>query len=529
MRLYTKQNKHLYTCFVDFSKAFDSIVRQELIQKLSRIGIKSEFLNIIKSIYETTTNLAAPFTSNIGVKQGDTLSTILFNLYINDLPEIFNFDENHPITINNTKISCMIYADDLIIMSTSPNALQQCLNNLETYCKKWKLDVNIKKPKIITFNKQGSLVKKHSYFYKSHTLENVKQYKYLGFIFTCSGSMKHGITNLVKQGKKAWHAIQYYLNISKNKTIHTYLTLFDSKIKPIITYASEAWIDSIHDKKDISNLLTKNTFEVFHISILKQILGVNKKTSNIAVLLELGRCPLTTSITFQAIKYFLRLPSINPCSMLNLLYQEEKHTLTTKTDSYLAFIIERLNLLGMSNIWQEQLLENKSLNSKKIQMTIRRRITDNTSQNLITHMKHQNKKLSFLKDLKDVHQTEYYLNINNFENRRALTKLRTSSHKLKIETGRWQNIERNSRLCQQCPGRFIEDEKHVTFDCTMHLTDRDNTFRFIKTNTNIDLSHKATQMENLKLLFESKQLNALNALGKFIKKVLKLRCPTSDN
>ena len=233
----------------------------------------------------------------------------------------------------------MNYADDLIIMSTSPNALQQCLNNLETYCKKWKLDVNIKKTKIITFNKQGSLVKKHSYFYKSHTLENVKQYKYLGFIFTCSGSMKHGITNLVKQGKKAWHAIQYYLNISKNKTIHTYLTLFDSKIKPIITYASEAWIDSIHDKKDISNLLTKNTFEVFHISILKQILGVNKKTSNIAVLLELGRCPLTTSITFQAIKYFLRLPSINPCSLLNLLYQEEKHTFTTKTDSYLAFII----------------------------------------------------------------------------------------------------------------------------------------------------------------------------------------------
>ena len=51
------------------------------------------------NIYETTTNsllykdkLAPRFTSNIGVKQGDTLSTILFNLYINDLPEIFKFD-----------------------------------------------------------------------------------------------------------------------------------------------------------------------------------------------------------------------------------------------------------------------------------------------------------------------------------------------------------------------------------------------------------------------------------------------------
>ena len=76
---------------------------------------------------------------------------------------------------------------------------------------------------------------------------------------------------------------------------------------------------------------------------------------------------------------------------------------------------------------------------------------------------------------------------------------------------------------------FIEDEKHVTFDCTVHLTDRKNIFQYIKLNTNIDLSHKATQMENLKLLFESKQLNALNALGKFLKNVFKFRASTPAN
>ena len=134
-----------------------------------------------------------------------------------------------------------------------------------------------------------------------------------------------------------------------------------------------------------------------------------------------------------------------------------------------------------------------------------------------------------MKDLKDVHQTEYYLNINNFENRRALTKLRTSSHTLKIETGRWQNIDRKDRLCHHCTGVFIEDEKHVIFDCTIHSTERNDTFQFIKLNTNIDLSHKAVQMENLKLLFDSKQLSALNSLGKFLKIVFKLRSPKPDN
>ena len=70
----------------------------------------------------------------MGVKQGDTLSTILFNLYINDLPSIFSFDGNDPIVVDHTPINCLIYADDLVIMSTSAEGLQECLNKLATYC-----------------------------------------------------------------------------------------------------------------------------------------------------------------------------------------------------------------------------------------------------------------------------------------------------------------------------------------------------------------------------------------------------------
>ena len=74
--------------------------------------------------------------SNVGVKQDDTLSTIIFNLDIKDLPEIFVIDENDPITIENTKVGCLKYADDLIIMSTSRDGLQKCLDNLAIYCDK---------------------------------------------------------------------------------------------------------------------------------------------------------------------------------------------------------------------------------------------------------------------------------------------------------------------------------------------------------------------------------------------------------
>ena len=47
-----------------------------------------------------------------------------------------------------------------------------------------------KKTKIVIFNRQGSLIKKHKFYFKSNHLEAVKEYKYLGFTFSCSGSTK---------------------------------------------------------------------------------------------------------------------------------------------------------------------------------------------------------------------------------------------------------------------------------------------------------------------------------------------------
>ena len=181
-----------------------------LIQKLSKIGINGPFLQVIKSIYNTTTNsliykesLTPKVISNMGVKQGATLSTILFNLYINDLPSIISFDGNDPIVVDHTPINCLIYTDDLVIMSTSAEGLQECPNKLATYCNKWKLQVNLKKTKVILFNRQGSLIKKHSFLFMSNNIEVTKQYKYLGFVFSCSGSTIVGVRNLINQAQKA--------------------------------------------------------------------------------------------------------------------------------------------------------------------------------------------------------------------------------------------------------------------------------------------------------------------------------------
>ena len=89
--------------------------------------------------------LSRIFRTFRGVRQGCILSPKLFNLFINDLPDIFD-NECEPINLSpNSKLNCLLYADDLILFSNSSNGLQACLDRLTEYTKKWDLKVNIKK------------------------------------------------------------------------------------------------------------------------------------------------------------------------------------------------------------------------------------------------------------------------------------------------------------------------------------------------------------------------------------------------
>ena len=81
--------------------------------------------------------------------------------------------------------------------------------------------------------------------------------------------------------------------------------------------------------------------------------------------------------------------------------------------------------------------------------------------------------------------SEKYLHIiNNFTLRKAITKLRISSHRLKIETGRYLKLEVNKRLCNKCDENKIEDEIHFLLECPSTSTDRQVLIDMINNNCN---------------------------------------------
>ena len=132
------------------------------------------------------------FRCHAGVKQGCMLSPTLFNLYLSDLSEELKAKNLNDVELNELPLSCMLYADDLVIFSKSKNGLQDYLDSLSEYCKENDLSVNLNKTKVLIFNNCGTTMNKHVLYYRGSKLDNVSNYKYLGLQFSVSGELRNG-------------------------------------------------------------------------------------------------------------------------------------------------------------------------------------------------------------------------------------------------------------------------------------------------------------------------------------------------
>jgi hypothetical protein len=167
-----KEKKKLFCTFVDYSKAFDTVPHIHLWTKLLSTGINGKIFNVVKSMYKTAKSYIKhenytgfTFNCEIGVRQGENLSPLLFALYLNDLEDFlakayngldrFNaliqeYNQTEDIMVY-LKLFTILYADDTIILAESSDEMQAALNGLFHYCQLWKLKINTSKTKTVIF------------------------------------------------------------------------------------------------------------------------------------------------------------------------------------------------------------------------------------------------------------------------------------------------------------------------------------------------------------------------------------------
>ncbi|NXE17291.1 PO21 protein, partial [Lophotis ruficrista] len=121
-------------------KAFDTVSHQHIIMALKQRGVDHHIIALIKNLYNNISTRihlkneqSDPIGIHIGVKQGDPMSPILFNLAIDPLLCKLEKDGNGFQHCSRT-VTALAFADDLVLLSGSWEGMEKNIEILEAFC-----------------------------------------------------------------------------------------------------------------------------------------------------------------------------------------------------------------------------------------------------------------------------------------------------------------------------------------------------------------------------------------------------------
>ena len=228
-------------------------------------------------------------------------------------------------------------------------------------------------------------------------------------------------------------------------------------------YGCEVWAPYIY-KHSLESLFRnlRDKVEKFHTRICKNILGVKRRTSDIACWSELGRYPLSINIICNTFAYYVRLQHAEQGSLLDqaALVQKSLHLSHQKIYIVLLNVFARSWLILGNR--QSQGFLSINIGSKHWQKSYESTFWKNKIQKEAIN---RNGKLEILSIIKHNVKFENYLRHLNLSQRLIISKLRLSDHNLPIEHGRKNNIPRHKRYCTKCKSGAVGDEFHTLMIC----------------------------------------------------------------
>lgn len=292
--------------FVDVSKAYDSVNRDILWAKLEKIGIGGVFLRTLKSIYngdsvrctfnDTTTR---PVYLRRGLRQGCSLSPLLFALYISDIGAALA-TSSLGFSLGGQTVAGLLFADDIVLVSRTAAGLRTLFGIVKSHCDQLLLEMNTGegKSEVISpcddpwdiLNDDGDI---------ELSLRQVLQYKYLGLesylsiVKTCQKKQQKCIQTANKYKFACLH-----IGRRGPDVVDATLATWENIAIPSILFGCESMI------------FTETTIlaiERVQAQIAKRLLGLPANTANICAQTELGIVPFRLVLYKTQLAFFFRV------------------------------------------------------------------------------------------------------------------------------------------------------------------------------------------------------------------------------
>ena len=177
---------------------------------------------------------------------------------------------------------------------------------------------------------------------------------------------------------------------------------------------------------------------------------------NNLVYFELGRLPLHESRKLKILKYMVKLKNSKNC-ILRTCFEER----LLLNDEWIIGIRQELDRLGIGYILDAEY-------DSGFYNVIEQRFMDVYKQNILSYI-NESARGNLYRHLVDNFCLQFYLcKPIDFQYKKFITRFRISAHNLNIETGRYNNENRNNRLCTLCNFNDIEDEFHFILKCPFY-------------------------------------------------------------
>ena len=309
--------------------------------------------------------------------------------------------------------------------------------------------------------------------------------------------------------------------------------LFDSLIVPVLSYGCQVWLFSTRLFKLIASgnfhrnnvytlrRIASDPIEQIHLKFLKWTLALHKKSSNLACWGDTGRAPLVIQLLKQSLEYYNRLNNfdINDSSALVRHAFVEQRTLQLP---WFNTTNEFLDLVKTTNVTNSSVIREQTAS-------------------LFSELWHSaiasSTKLCFYQSIKTSIGFEPYLLLKDPSKRCVIARLRSSSHRLNIETGRYAKFNSTNTLevrtwnkcCKTCSFKnvaliinlpfaepILEDELHVLISCPR--------YDYIRMTLD-DITKSMLLTSNTENLTDLFSIHHIDTFATYVKKIFSNRFP----
>ena len=468
------KRKRLYCAFLDFEKAFDKVERAFLWQKLLDQKVKGKVLKVIKNLYanakscvQLNNDISDFFEVNIGVRQGENLSPILFALFLNDLNVFMSNNLTSPESLVNSAQNCgmpeddvnvfmklfvLLYADDTILFAETPKDLQRGLDQMKIYCDRWKLKLNARKCKIMIFSR-GKVRVHPQFVIGEEIIEVVSDFLYLGMRLNYNNRMKVAQKDMYDRASRAMFSLLKKCK-KKNLPVDVTIDMFNKMIVPILTYGCEVW-----------GFTNADIVDRLQLKFLKIVLRLRRSTPSHMIYGETGMYPIALTIKNRIMNYWVKLVSHENRNKLSSIVYKFLYKLYRQGEHeslYLKYVRDTLIDLGLPYLWESH--DVTHVNTAQLKYFVKRQTQDLFIlewHNVLAESSMYNN----YRIIKSTFGQERYLSILPYNCIISFIRFRTTNNLLPVNVQRYYNIHRDERTCDKCLSNDTADEFHYLFVC----------------------------------------------------------------